>query len=546
MYRVVKVRWIKKKEFIFNVLIVAGIVFGLSNLVYHYLTRIPTHYPEKVKYALKVAGENRSELQDYIECYSMQEDSLKLKAAYFIVGNMPGHYGLSYKLNSASGDSIDYRLITRKTPEAYRSYLDSIGARFEVAGGAYDIHKITSAFLIENTNLAFEVWEKPWCNHLNFEQFCEYILPYRVQNESLSDWRRYFLRKYQWIGDSVSDPSDTYAVCVYLQDQLKKEVFYDKEYSRYYSGYVGCEILNKVGIGACSQLANYSTMVMRACGIPITSDHVSYWSYGSGHVYNTIHCNDSARHYFFSLSDGSPISFREKGEKGYSAVKVRRRTYGKQQNKISAYKDILEIAPHFEGVNHLDVTPFFSEVDTLQFKLAKLPEDGGLAYLCHYDFDRVRPVEWSEVSVDSVVTFRNTTKRLIYSIMGYRNKEYYPIGYPIYLNKNGETLEKRPDYTQVCDFRATCKAEERSLSRIDGNDHYFNILIWESGWKSIEAKGKPYIFENSKWRLVENPDSTDLEVFYRVQFENMPKQGLYRFEGDNRPYIIEAGKLLRQ
>ncbi len=528
-----------------NVLFLFVIVFGVLNLYYLYKQRRPAHYPEMVKEAIVASGKNRKELRDYLDYYSKPEDSIKLKAAYFLVGNMPGHYGLRYKLTSVFSDSIDYRLITRKTSKDYRLNLDSLGARFKVAGGAYDIHKITSSFLVENTDLAFEAWEKPWCRHLNFEQFCEYILPYRVQNEALSNWRRYFSQKYRWIADSVSDPNDTRAVCAYLQEQLKKEVSYNKGYAKYYSGYVGYEILNNVGIGACQQLANYNTMCMRACGIPITNDQILRWATAdTGHIYNTINCNDSVTNYFFSLSDGPPIPFQECGKKGNRAVKVWRRTYGKQQNKILALKETQEIPPSFTDVHHQDVTPYFSDVDTLQLKLSRLPEDGGLVYLCLFDQNRIKPVEWSEVSTDSVVTFKNTTKGLMYEIKGYRNKEFYPIGYPVYLNQNGETLEKRPDYTQVCDLAFMRKAKGGGISRIDGIDRYFNIWMWDFGWKSFEVKGKPYIIKNTRrWEAIENPDKTNSVVYYRLKFKNIPKQGLYKIEKNNRLFFVKNGRL---
>ena len=50
----------------------------------------------------------------------------------------------------------------------------------------YDIHKISSAYLIESIDLAFEVWEnRPWSKYYSFEDFCEYIFAYMIENEPL-------------------------------------------------------------------------------------------------------------------------------------------------------------------------------------------------------------------------------------------------------------------------------------------------------------------------------------------------------------------------
>ncbi len=43
--------------------------------------------------ALMLAGKNRGELEAVLEYY--REDSLKTKAAEFLIGNMPGHYSFA-------------------------------------------------------------------------------------------------------------------------------------------------------------------------------------------------------------------------------------------------------------------------------------------------------------------------------------------------------------------------------------------------------------------------------------------------------------------
>ena len=40
--------------------------------------------------------------------------------------------------------------------------------------------------LVSNIEWAFKVWrEQPWGKNVSFEQFCEYILPYRIGNEGI-------------------------------------------------------------------------------------------------------------------------------------------------------------------------------------------------------------------------------------------------------------------------------------------------------------------------------------------------------------------------
>lgn len=49
---------------------------------------------------------------------------------------------------------------------------------------------MTADYLINNIDHAFKVWKhRPWNKTLGFDDFCELILPYRIGNEPLSDWR---------------------------------------------------------------------------------------------------------------------------------------------------------------------------------------------------------------------------------------------------------------------------------------------------------------------------------------------------------------------
>ena len=49
-----------------------------------------SRYPADVELALKLAGDNRVELEKVLEYF--KDDLLKYKAAVFLIGNMPGKY----------------------------------------------------------------------------------------------------------------------------------------------------------------------------------------------------------------------------------------------------------------------------------------------------------------------------------------------------------------------------------------------------------------------------------------------------------------------
>ena len=51
----------------------------------------------------------------------------------------------------------------------------------------HDIIEIDSAYLCHNIEWAFKVWqEQLWGKNISFETFCEYLLPYRIDDEPLA------------------------------------------------------------------------------------------------------------------------------------------------------------------------------------------------------------------------------------------------------------------------------------------------------------------------------------------------------------------------
>ena len=64
-------------------------------------------YNAELENALKLAGENRHELEKVLYHYSQNpSDSLKLRAATFLIENMPGHYTLEGSLIDAYREKI--------------------------------------------------------------------------------------------------------------------------------------------------------------------------------------------------------------------------------------------------------------------------------------------------------------------------------------------------------------------------------------------------------------------------------------------------------
>lgn len=176
--------------------------------------------PPDVRHALKLAGKNEKELQLVIDNYQKPKDSLKLKAAYFLIGNMTNKY--YYPYNNAQQHHIsfldsllleDEKLKLMQSEEEFlksRKKLHSlIIPKWEKQKEKYgmykmslrrDLNSVTAEMLIENIDYAFKAWEKvPWSHYYTFEEFCEYILPYRTLHDIPGFWRKELYEKFSYI-----------------------------------------------------------------------------------------------------------------------------------------------------------------------------------------------------------------------------------------------------------------------------------------------------------------------------------------------------------
>lgn len=137
---------------------------------------------KEVKEALDEAGTNQQELEKVVLHYNKNpKDSLKFKAACFLIQNMKGYYSLTGE-NANKLEEL-YRIMGNTLPDArteiYNRGVDSLKIEF-IFSKHPDLQYIRAKFLIQHIDQAFKTWEPtPWHSHYSFNTFCEYVLPYR-------------------------------------------------------------------------------------------------------------------------------------------------------------------------------------------------------------------------------------------------------------------------------------------------------------------------------------------------------------------------------
>ena len=150
-------------------------------------------YSDDIEEVLKQAGKNRVELEKVLKHYAKEsKDSLRLRAAEFLIVNMPGKYSEYY---DAPWNNVATVHLRWSSSSEKQMVLDTYDLEKPVI--QEDIEHITADYLINNIDLAFKVWEEtPWGKYIPFDAFCEDILPYRVSTEPLENWREQALASF--------------------------------------------------------------------------------------------------------------------------------------------------------------------------------------------------------------------------------------------------------------------------------------------------------------------------------------------------------------
>ena len=153
--------------------------------------------------SLQNAENNRSELEKVLNHFENNPIPLKYQAAEFLIENML----YCYSYNSIAANEIDELYLNtsnkalNKRTEFFNKKVDSIKSSIIPA---YDINLLNADYLIKAIDDACDMWyNSPWHEQYDKEIFFDYVLPYRIEHEPLSDWRQTISEEFPLLTDSV-------------------------------------------------------------------------------------------------------------------------------------------------------------------------------------------------------------------------------------------------------------------------------------------------------------------------------------------------------
>ena len=390
---------------------------------------------DRLEYALEFAGENRRELEKVLEYYS--DDSLKFRAACFLIENMPRWYAYD-------GWQLDtLEVLMRKDREGILSKDDKMrwnSFDYHALNKIYDSKVITSEYLIENIDLAFQEWQKrPWNKSLSFDDFCDLILPYRIGNERLSDWRSLYNAYYGNLLDSIYTGSDVLEACKCINDELNRQSYkYSVEWNVPHNR---ADYLFETRIGYCREVSDLIQYAMRSCGIPVAADFMPYSpDYRYSHEWNVVR-DTTGRYIQFGFDGLDPVRDKVMDD-GRRKGKVYRYCYALQNEREILRKHSGWNIGDAEGLYWKDVTSeYFGHNQAVVNVFTTGKPFIGLSV---FSTNGWQIIGEGVCKNSGKAIFDNIEPSIIY-VPASQNNGVKPAGYPFMLDSEGNVEEFVPD-----------------------------------------------------------------------------------------------------
>lgn len=508
--------------------ILRNIRISLATVFFLLITLIGCDFKEenKLDIALKLAEYNKTELQKVIDHYQNPKDSLKLKAAKFLISNMPYHscldYGEGYdKVFKKTGelreqvienfkkedkllyeklefkDKTEYRKIKKLSIKVINEITDQFYEEVEKLNTfnkvnfktKFDIREIKSKFLIDNIDLAFNVYSKDslrLCN--NFETFLNFVLPYRVLKEPLEiNKRKELYEKFKWARDSLKNNSlDDVVQEVYYRLRLASMVsLKNQKYN--FPASPSITHMENTRFGICEDLCTYFVSVLRSIGIPSSIDYSKRWG---------NHHNRSV-HSWVIYFDGNDFKSFNVGSTNIGRGNQR------EFYQTSCITKIFRNS--FDKPNEIDVTDKYHSTADIEIDILWNPKNKKRHEIYLGVFN---PTDgWDKLTIannleNNKLLFKNVGVDLVYVAFYEDFGEKKLINYPFELSKEG-TLN-------YLDLNDSLLSEVAVLRK-------FPIITYLNGSKKIQWKK---VFKNFVLQGRKNENSSYEDIFHIKKFNS--------------------------
>lgn len=402
---------------------------------------------------LESAGSNRVELEKVLAHY--KSNPQKLAAAQFLIENMTGNFFITPEVEEVCEpfyqlyDSIN-GIYPGHMTAAKGKKIDSLWKAFNVRPLPrkiyWDAEQITSEFLITEIDRSFEAWQgNVYSKEVPFQEFLEYVLPYRRENRLLlEDSRTEYYQKhrdrfYKTKGRDFIDETDS---LLYLYRAISHSQNYGERIPIY-----SCRTLQRLQKGLCSQRCWFNSTLLSAVGMPVATDMVPAWgNRNNSHTWNVLILHGQS-YAFEPYWDDDRWKYKtiynnkdsDKKWGKFRLPKVYRLTYSNHvEGPIADERmELKDIPPLFRQFKKKDVSEEYFDTQDVTLTLADVPADTYYAYLCVFGYQDWHPVQWGRIEGNKVC-FKGMGRDIVYLPVYCANGGMRYAGNPFFLTSEGK------------------------------------------------------------------------------------------------------------
>lgn len=406
----------------------------------------------QINYTLDLAGDNRFQLEQVLNHYSQNRaDSLKLRAAEFLIIYMPGHYsyiGPNFNTYCKKAEEI---IFTENNIEKRVEKLNKLNRLYPLSSfqKIEDCKIITSEFLIKNIDRAFDDWQKGmWAKGITFEEFCEYLLPYKcAEGQCLDTWRETLcmmvndtLRDFKYndiwsrTAFQAAEAANIYMakkVIVNLKESLKSHTLYKEP------------LWGHIPSNSCETRTTTAQAIFRSAGFPVAYDFILQWATGNNsHAWLNLRI-DSNRGI---PCEGGHESLLAEIRPGECKGKIYRRTYAPNPEIIKLLNESKYVPIDLCNIFMRDVTKEYVTTVDITFEVLsdKCLEEEKYAYLAVFCQGKWRPICFTKIDNKQRITFRGMEKGAVYLPVYYTKKGVKAFNFPALLDERGKLHILKP------------------------------------------------------------------------------------------------------
>ncbi|MGN7990061.1 hypothetical protein ACTJKC_22160 [Pedobacter sp. 22226] len=459
------------------------------------------------------------------KAYRMQpQDSIKLDAVAFLKSNISDiSFTEPVFYNYNTGQIKKLSLDSFQNPTELNNYIKTERLN-TLAYHRYDITSLSTEDIRRTIDDSYKIWkDNPWKLNIPKEIYLNYLLPYKVMNESpVGNWRSYFFNVFKFLLP-INKTSDTPMARKDIDSYIEKgiitlappNVFSGNKGDFRFSTWPSLQEMLTARSADCHSESLRNAYLYRSLGIPAAVDFTPF--YGGG----------NAGHSSAVFWDSQKQAFTPKAGQGfnpdYKASKIFRLSFLKQKIWQDTILNLVGSPDNFSieelKNNHwYDVTREHIKTSTVT-----MPMPGNrlnYAYICTYTYGNWRPVYYGTKNKESAFSFRDLGLDVIYQTAIPEGKGFKLTGSVFLLDSAG--------VIKMIKKANGAPARSIALSKIN-----YGSEAWIQKNKSYTLRA---IDEKGAWRDIQTRTAVKDSV---INFSNISLEGLYLLKCNDKSKRLE-------